>query len=147
MREIPALKEILLKTASAPADGGEPFHTRASMYSDGHWLLPVLYLWAQGGMPFPSGAATGPGWVPCSRPSECFQMPDHAARDVWNGALQSSLFDKISGCHHVAYQAEEAGILPALCFSLGILHHKWHWAYSKPSTVVCQEEHGDMNLE
>lgn len=62
-------------------------------------------------------------------------MPDRAARGVSSGALQSSPFDKISGCNRVAYQKEEAGSLSALNFPPGICQHKWHRAYSRPSTV------------
>ena len=89
--------------------------------------FPVVLLQDPAGLPLPDP-------LPASK-GECFQMPDHAACGVWSGALQSSLFDKISGCNHVAYQAEEAGSLSALSFPPGVCQHKRYQAYSKLSTV------------
>lgn len=102
MSKIPVRKEILLKTASGPVDGEEPFHTRASKCNDGHWLLPVK---SHTGMQFPlplelsQDLAGFP--LPASK-GQCFQMPDLAASGVWSGALRCSLFDKISACNFVA---------------------------------------------
>lgn len=73
MSKIPVLKKTSLKTASIPADGEEPFHTRALNYNDGHWLLPVWHVWSHAGMQFSHGAVTGPGSVPSSRSSFSLQ--------------------------------------------------------------------------
>lgn len=89
--------------------------------------FPVVLSQDLAGLPLPDPP-------PASR-GEWFQIPDHAARGVSSGALQSSPFDKISGCNRVAYQKEEAGSLSALNFPPGICKHQWHRAYSKPSTV------------